>query len=194
MLVDLRHALADRLAAGTKTPLLVVVDEFAQLVGADTDPGDTAAALFETARSAGVGLVLAAQSTAGLAADDTRRARALASGAALILGRSKDPEDVVRYAGTVMRMEASGAAAGEELRSARAQHTWVIPPQDVREAWDGAFWLIQAGAIAAFRALPPAPAAAPQAGAVPAGTPPAASRRRARAGRAGRGCSGAGTA
>ena len=170
MLVDLRHTLATRLATGDKSPLLAVVDEFAQLVGSDSDPGDTAAALFETARSAGCGLVLAAQSTAGISGDDTRRARALASGAALILGRSKDPEDVVRYAGTVMRMEASGAAAGEELRSARAQHTWVIPPQDVREAWDGAFWLIQAGAIAAFRALPPAPAVMPVADAAHART------------------------
>ena len=102
-----------------------------------------------------MGLILAAQSTAGLSNDEVRRARALSSGAALIIGRSKDPEDVVKYAGTVMRMEASGAAQGEELRSARAQHTYVIPPQDVREAWDGSFWLVQGGAIAPFRTMPP---------------------------------------
>jgi hypothetical protein len=83
----------------------------------------------------------------------------------LIFGRSKDPEDVVKYAGTVLRMEASGRAAGDELGNARAQHTFVIPPQDVREAADGAFWLVQAGAIAAFRVLPhrvvPPPVAPP---------------------------------
>ncbi|MDJ0379238.1 hypothetical protein QMF22_17335, partial [Cryobacterium sp. PH31-L1] len=60
----------------------------------------------------------------------------------------------VKYAGTVMRMESAGRATGEELGSARAQHTYVIPPQDVREAADGAFWIVQGGAIAPFRALP----------------------------------------
>ncbi len=156
LLLDLRNFLATRLAARDKSPVLVVVDEFPQLVTDTSDPGDTAGSLFETARSAGVGLILATQSPAGLSNDETRRRRALTSGAALIVGRSKDPEDVVKYAGTVMRMESSGTASGDELRSARAQDTFVIPPQDVREAADGAFWLVQGGAIAPFRALPQA--------------------------------------
>ncbi|MEO8095887.1 MAG: hypothetical protein ABI632_13285 [Pseudolysinimonas sp.] len=154
LMLDLRNFMATRLARGDKSPALIIVDEFPQLVTGTSDPGDTAASLFETARSAGLGLVLATQSPAGLSNDEVRRRRALTSGAALIFGRSKDPEDVVKYAGTVMQMEASGAAGGEELRSARAQHTYVIPPQDVREATDGSFWLVQAGAIAPFRALP----------------------------------------
>jgi len=154
LLLDLRNYMATRLAAGDKTPMLVVVDEFPQLVTGAVDPGDTAGSLFETARSAGMGLILAAQSAAGVSNDETRRRRALASGAALIFGRSKDPEDVVSFAGTVMQMEASGAAGGEELRSARAQHTYVVPPQDVREAADGQFWLVQAGSVLPFRALP----------------------------------------
>lgn len=154
LLLDLRGYLAARLAAGDKTPVLVIVDEFPQLITALSDPGDTAGSLFETARSAGVGLILATQSPAGLSNDEIRRRRALTSGAALIFGRTKDPEEIVKYAGTVMQMESSGAAAGDELRSARAQHTFVIPPQDVREAADGAFWIVQGGAIASFRALP----------------------------------------
>lgn len=154
LLLDLRNYLATRLARGDKSPVLVVVDEFPQLITGTSDPGDTAGSLFETARSAGVGLVLATQSPAGLSNDEIRRRRALTSGAALIFGRSKDPEEVVAYAGTVMQMEAAGTASGDELKNARAQHTFVIPPQDVREAADGAFWLVQAGAIAPFRALP----------------------------------------
>jgi hypothetical protein len=154
LLLDLRNFLATRLAARDKSPMLVIVDEFPQLITGTSDPGDTAGSLFETARSAGVGLVLATQSPAGLSNDDIRRRRAITSGAALIFGRSKDPEEIVHYAGTVMQMEASGSAAGEELRSARAQHTYVVPPQDVREAADGAFWIVQGGAIAPFRALP----------------------------------------
>ena len=154
LMLDLRSFLATRLTARDKTPVVVIVDEFPQLVTAGQDPGDTAGSLFETARSAGVGLVLATQSPAGLSNDETRRRRALTSGAALIFGRSKDPEDVVKYAGTVLRMEASTQAGGDTQGTARAQHTFVIPPQDVREAADGAFWMVQAGAIAAFRALP----------------------------------------
>jgi hypothetical protein len=154
LMLDLRNFLAARLTARDKSPVVVIVDEFPQLVTAGQDPGDTAGSLFETARSAGVGLVLATQSPAGLSNDETRRRRALTSGAALIFGRSKDPEDVVKYAGTVLRMEASTQSGGDAQGTARAQHTFVIPPQDVREAADGAFWMVQAGAIAAFRALP----------------------------------------
>lgn len=154
LMLDLRNFMASRLARGDKSPVLVIVDEFPQLVTDTSDPGDTAGSLYETARSAGVGLVLAVQSPAGLSNDEIRRRRALTSGAALVIGRSKDPEDVVKYAGTMMQMEASGAAGGQQLNSARAQHTYVIPPQDVREASDGQFWLVQGGAIATFRALP----------------------------------------
>lgn len=154
MLLDLRRWMSARLARRDKSPAAVFVDEFAQLVTADSDPGDTAASMFETARSAGLGLWLAAQSVAGLSQDETQRRRALSSGAALIFGRSKDPEDVVAFAGTMMRLESSGAATGEELRSARAQHTYVIPPDDVRRAAIGQFWVVQGGSIAAFRALP----------------------------------------
>ncbi|MAL05249.1 MAG: hypothetical protein CMH36_00045 [Microbacterium sp.] len=161
MLLDLRQWMTTRLRGRDKSPGVVFVDEFAQLVTADSDPGDTAGSMFETARSAGLGLWLAVQSVAGISNDETRRERALSSGAALIFGRSKAPESVVSYAGTVMRLESSGAATGDELRSARAQHTYVVPPQDVRQASIGQFWLVQSGGLLSGRALPPRKPATP---------------------------------
>ena len=155
MLADHRRWLSDRLAAGDRSPALIVVDELPLLGSGAIDPGDIAEALFETTRSAGAGLVLAAQSVSGPAGDETHRRRALASGAALIIGRSEDPEDVVRTAGAVVRTRSAGAAADDQLRSgSRAQRAWAIAPQAVREAWDGAFWLVQAGGVVAFRAMP----------------------------------------
>ena len=61
-MLDLRNFMATRLARVDKSPVLVIVDEFPRLVTGASDPGDTAGSLFETARSAGVGLVLATQS------------------------------------------------------------------------------------------------------------------------------------
>ncbi|MBT1611898.1 hypothetical protein KK096_16630, partial [Curtobacterium flaccumfaciens pv. poinsettiae] len=61
----------------------------------------------------------------------------------------------VKYAGTVIRMEASGAASRDQLGSGRAQHTFALHPQTVRDAADGMFWLVQNGAVVPFRALPP---------------------------------------
>ena len=53
-----------------------------------------------------------------------------------------------------MQMEASGTAGGEQLNSGRSQHTFLLKPQPIREAADGAFWILQGGALAQFRALP----------------------------------------
>ncbi len=154
MLTDLRNYLANRMKTGDMSPVLVIVDEFPQLVAANTDPSDEAAMLFETCRSVGVGLILAAQSTAGLSKEEVSRRRILTSGAAVIIGRSKDPEEAVKLAGTMLRLEATGAAMGDELNAGRSQHTYVLPPQDVRRAPMGKFWIIQAGAYLTFRAMP----------------------------------------
>lgn len=159
LLVDLRAYIARRLDAGDKSPFITVVDEFPQLVTDASDPGDQAASLFETMRSAGAGLIIASQSVTGLSKDEVSRRRVMSSGVALLFGRSKDPEEVVKLAGTKMQLESSGQAAGDGLNSARAQHTYLVPIQDVREAADGSFWIVQGGAIAPFRGLPIRPRA-----------------------------------
>lgn len=158
LLLELRAYLKRRLEREDYSPVLVIVDEFPQLVTPGNDPADLATRLFETMRSAGAGLILAGQSVEGLSVDAPMRARALNSGAAVMFGRQKSPEDLCALAGTELRLEASGAASGEELRSGRAQHTYRIKPQDVREASGGQFWIVQGGAHATFRALPNASA------------------------------------
>jgi len=155
LLVRLRHHMSTRLAMGNKSVMLEIVDELPQLITAPS--GNTAPSLFETARSAGLVLILAAHSALGLSNDETRRRRALSSGAALLISRSKDPEETVKLAGTRMRMKASDTATGDGLCSAHAQHTYVIPPQAVRDSPDRAFWLTQAGGIAVLLAMPAAP-------------------------------------
>ncbi|RKN64333.1 hypothetical protein D7252_19740 [Microbacterium sp. CGR2] len=160
LLLELRAYLKRRLEREDYSPALVIVDEFPQLVTPGNDPADLATRLFETMRSAGAGLILAGQSVEGLSVDAPMRARALNSGAAVMFGRQKSPEDLCALAGTELRLEASGAATGEELRSGRAQHTYRIKPQDVREASGGQFWIVQGGHHATFRALPNASAEA----------------------------------
>ncbi|AYG05541.1 hypothetical protein [Gryllotalpicola protaetiae] len=158
VLADLRRFMGTRLSRRDTSPMLVIVDEFAQLVTESDDPSTTAAQMFETARSAEMGLVLATQSVDGLSNDEARRSRALAAGAALLVGRAKDPENAAKYAGTSMQLEASAEAHGEELRSGRVQHTWNMHPNDVRVASDGTFWIIQGGRWARVRAMTARPA------------------------------------
>lgn len=158
LLLELRSYIARRLEREDYSPVLVIVDEFPQLVTPGNDPADLAARLFETIRSAGGGLILAGQNVEGFSPEPAMRARALNSGAAVAFGRQKSPDELCALAGTELRLEASGAATGEELKSGRAQHTYRIKPQDVREAAAAQFWIVQGGSHAAFRALPNASA------------------------------------
>jgi hypothetical protein len=139
------------------TPLLVIVDEFPQLVQKGVDPSDEAASLMETARSAGLGLIVAAQSTAGLSGDPAMRARLLLSGASVVLGATKDPTEVISLAGTHRRLEAAEAVEKGALTSGRSQDAYVIAPDRVRAAPIGVWWLIHKGAVAEFVGLAPAP-------------------------------------
>lgn len=158
LLLELRSYIKRRLEREDYTPVLMVVDEFPQLVAPGNDPADLATKLFETLRSAGGGLILAAQAVEGMSPDAAMRSRALSSGAAVLFGRQKNPDELCSLAGTEMRLEASGAASGDELRSGRAQHTFRIKPDDVRRAAAGEFWIVQGGHHATFRALPNASA------------------------------------
>ena len=154
LLVALRQHMQNRMETrGKNAPFLCVVDEFPQMIGANDDAAVTVSMLHETARSANMGLVLAGQGVAGFSNDPNTQSRMLTTGAALIVGRSPDPEAIVRLAGTTMHLESSADPEGG-LKSSRAQHTYRIHPDEVREVEVGGFWVIVDGTTRRFNTLP----------------------------------------
>lgn len=136
-------------------PLLVVADEFAQLVSADEDAADEASRLMETARTADLGLVIASQSAPGLSPHPESRQRLLGSGCALLIGRTKLADDLAGLFGSDTRLEAAGHADGSALTSGRAQHTYRLHPNALRQARVGQWWLYQDGQVIEFVAIRP---------------------------------------
>ncbi|TSD93467.1 hypothetical protein FOV72_19600 [Gordonia rubripertincta] len=154
LLVSLRQHMQQRMATRNKdTPLVCIIDEFPQMIAAADDAATTVAMLHETARSANIGLVLAGQTVAGFSNDPNTQVRMLTTGAALIVGRTNDPEPVVKLAGTTMHLESSADPEGG-LKSSRAQHTYRIHPDTVREVETGGFWIIADGTTRRFNTLP----------------------------------------
>ncbi|MEU8901242.1 hypothetical protein AB0C65_35615 [Nocardia sp. NPDC048505] len=150
MLRDLRDELAARATTGIKDPLLVIVDEFPQMVTGEDDAADEAASIFETARTAGVDLIVAGQTIEGFSLDEAMQARLLGAGVGVFVGRSSLPDKVASAAGTAWNLEAAGDPHGHAINSARAQYTFKMPPQYVRRMHTGVFWLLHEGAVARF--------------------------------------------
>ncbi|MCX4099156.1 hypothetical protein [Nocardia sp. alder85J] len=157
MLRDLRELLAQRSEqskAGTRHhPLAVTIDEFPQMVDPDTDAADEAVRIFETARAADVGLILAGQTVESFTLDAQMQRRMLGAGTAVVLGRSALPDTVTESAGTRWNLEAAGDPHGHSINSARAQQTFAVSPQQVRTLHTGLFWLVHEGSTARFMAF-----------------------------------------
>ena len=154
-IAGLRSFMGAKMLAGERIePLLVVIDEWPQFVTGAADPADAAASLFELARTAGVGLVIAGQSPSAFSLDEQMRKRLFLSGASIFLGRSKAPEETAGLAGTVVRQEASGDAEGYGLAGARAQHSYAVSPNEIRSLSDGSWVLVSGGGVVRFRGLP----------------------------------------
>ncbi|AYF78158.1 hypothetical protein D7D52_34885 [Nocardia yunnanensis] len=157
MLRDLRELLAQRSeqskAGTTLHPLAVTIDEFPQMVEPETDAADEAVRIFETARAADVGLILAGQTVEGFSLDKEMQRRMLGAGTAVVLGRSALPDTVTESAGTRVQLEAAGDPYGHGINSARAQHTFAVSPQQVRQLHTGLFYLVHEGAVARFMAF-----------------------------------------
>lgn len=157
MLRDLRELLAQRSeqsnAETTMHPLAVIIDEFPQMVDPETDAADEAVRIFETARAADVGLILAGQTVEGFSKESEMQKRLLGAGTAVVLGRSALPDTVSESAGTRVQLEAAGDPYGFGINSARAQHTFAVSPQQARQLHTGLFFLVHEGAVARFMAF-----------------------------------------
>ena len=80
--------------------------------------------------------------------------RLMTAGAALIVGRGKDPETEANAFGTVFHAESSGEASGSSATSTRAQHTYRVSPEWIRTLPNGVFYFAQRGAVRQIIVLP----------------------------------------
>lgn len=157
MIHDMRRYLALKKREQGTIPGVLVIDEFAQIVRenlSEMPAPKMAATMFETTRSLNMGLYLSAQSLAGIAEDQNMQRRILQAGAALIVGRGKDSEVEANAFGTVFHGESTGDAAGSEAKSTRAQHTYRVSPNAIRELPNGVFFFGQGGSVRQMIVLP----------------------------------------
>jgi Bacterial protein of unknown function (DUF853) len=121
---------------------VLVVDEFSALA-----QGAGMAARIEQARGFKTGLVLAPQVVQGMG-DESEAARIMGSVETVVCHRVNTPEEIVRLAGTRLRMEYSTHYAREGSTgegSARAQHQYKVDPNKVRSLDPGMAYVISRG-------------------------------------------------
>jgi hypothetical protein len=128
-----------------RRPSLLVFDEFSALAGGRAQ----ALNLVERARSAGSGIVLAAQSAAGLG-EQRERERLLAAASAVILFRSPMPAELAALAGSERVPEAAwqvedGAVTGRATIT--EQHRARVDQDAIRAARTGEAAIIAAGRV-----------------------------------------------
>jgi DNA helicase HerA-like ATPase len=134
------------------TPTLVILDEFSA-VAART--GGAAAGLAERTRSAGVALIIGAQSVASLS---DHAERLMANVGTDILHRVPLPQDLLELAGTTSVWEDLHQTSASGMRVAtggRRQQTYRVPPDLVRTLPAGQVVLIRHGHWAHVAVAPP---------------------------------------
>lgn len=154
MLTDLdqmKHgarAAAARQQAVAGSPRLLVLDEAAVLLNNPTTP--PVAGLYEQLRSAGLSVVLAAQSVAGLG--DRQEDRLLDAGAVYFIGRMRSPDEITARIGTRKRAEYAhfGGDFGESGGSAREQDGWLLDPQQIRSLRNGHWAISEYGGMGEY--------------------------------------------
>lgn len=137
--------------------LTVIIDEAQVLLNSTVIP--PLDVLIEQVRAAGIGIVLATQSVAGLGTDAMPQ-RLLDSGVTIIAGYMVSGEEIANRAGTRTQSETGhqgieGSPTG--VTTSRAQHGFKVSPQRLRELPTGCFYLItKSHDPRMFKALPPA--------------------------------------
>lgn len=167
---DFKQFVASRKPDGRRT--LLIVDEFSALA-----EGTPIARVVETVRSYGAAVVLAPQVAEGMGGPEAT-ARIVGSVGTVFLHQVPDPDAIAALAGTRLEVESSiqheeGRATG--MGSARTQHAYKVPPNEVRALSPGMCFVIGSGKAAKVQV-----ARAPEVGAAVlpeptvAPTPPAA--------------------
>lgn len=133
-----------------RSPVLLIVDELAQISDPNDRLADTAARLLELARSTGVGVVFAAQSSYTLAHHEDDARRILSTGGVVIAGRQRAGRLVEEIAGDEPRPETTVDAQGRPLRS-RVVNEPRLPTRDLERARIGEFWAIGNGSVQSVR-------------------------------------------
>lgn len=133
-----------------RSPVLLVIDELAQISDTGDRLADLAARLLELARSTGVGVVFAAQSSYTLANDEDEARRILTAGGVVFAGRQRAGRLVEEIAGEVPRPEMTVDAQGRPLRG-RTNDEARLPARDLAGASVGEFWAIGNGSVQSVR-------------------------------------------
>jgi hypothetical protein len=129
-------------------PGLLIIDEFGAF------QTDQVVALLTLARSARLGIVLAAQDVASLGKEEQQRQLILANTRTKLLMATDFPEDVAQLAGTKLQIEAGlqldeGQATG--MGTARVQHTFRVDMNEVGQLQPGEGFLIRQRHAVKFR-------------------------------------------
>ena len=123
----------------------LIVDEFSAVSAAASVVIDLA----ERVRDVGGQVVVSAQSYEGLGGDEDERKRMVgALGAGVILHRCADPDELLKPAGTVRKIEHSWQlqdSASSGMGSMRMAYGMRVEPDDVRQARIGEAWVISSG-------------------------------------------------
>ena len=149
LLEDFKQYVAARKRTGHQ--VLLIVDEFSAIAS-----GERVARLVEIVRSYGASLVLVPQAYEGMGGNEAAE-RILNAVHTTFLHAVPEPEQLVRAAGTTLEVEASvqhDAGRSLDIGSARAQHQYKVPPNNVRALRPGACFVIADGKAQRIQVAP----------------------------------------
>jgi len=152
LIEDFKQYVAARKRHGQQ--VLLIVDEFSAIAD-----GERMARVIEVVRSYGATLVLALQAYEGMGGDQAA-ARILNATHTIFLHQVPEPEPIARAAGTRLAIEQSvqhDAGLSIEIGSAREQHQYKVPPNEIRQLPPGMCFAIGSGRAQKLQVAPTTP-------------------------------------